>query len=111
MYLRAAKVMLAFGLSALVAILIPFVGWVYGWPGTAICAALSVAFTYVFGLRIARRSRFANAWAWPLVFATAPCLIGTWALLKDVTDPAGWAEWLIGCVMAVAVLAAMGLQE
>jgi hypothetical protein len=87
--LSAGATVLSLAAGVPVTILIPFVGWVYGWPGALAVVAFGAVPAYLFGAWIARRNR-STPTLWCLVAATPPLVFAIWGIGRNAGDPAGW---------------------
>jgi hypothetical protein len=89
------------------AVLVPFVGWIFGWPGVATVIALGFAPAYFFGAWIGHQNSiklmryFCAAGS-----AVVPLGFALWIGGKNVSDPALWAWLAMGFVTFVTVLVA-----
>ena len=92
-----ARTLAALAVGALVTILIPFVGWLYGWKGALAVVAVGVVPAYLFGAWIARRNSSTRA-LWCLLSATLPLTLGVWGIGRHTGDPTGWF-WLSTAVL------------
>jgi hypothetical protein len=74
-------------------IIIPFVGWPYGWQGVSVLLLLGLVLAYLFGSWIAFRSSYRQTWLGGVL-----CAIPSLALPVIVTshdgDPVTWAWFL-----------------
>ena len=102
-----ANTLVALAVGVPVTILIPVVGWLYGWKGTVAVVALGVIPAYLFGYWIARRGNSAQV-LWCAVSSTLPLTLAAWGIITHAGDPAGWF-WL-GAAAVTFVAALIGAR-
>lgn len=102
----AVRAVIAFLVGVPGALMVPFVGWLYGWYGLFALAGLSGALAYVHGAWSVRRHNILPVLALCQLTATVPLMIAVWAIIAYANDPGGWAELIIAATNFCATWAA-----
>src|SRR6266849_2901959 len=96
----AANALVALAVGVPVTILIPFIGWLYGWQGALAVVVLGIVPAYLFGSWIARRGSSTRS-LWCLLCSTLPLTLAAWGISTHAGEPAGWF-WLAAAVLTFA---------
>ena len=99
----SAIALIALAVGVPVTILIPIVGWLYGWKGVAVMVGLGIIPAYLFGFWMARRGHSAHV-LWSALSSTLPFTLAVLGIVTHAGDPSGWF-WL--CAAALTFLAAL----
>ena len=104
----AARALVALAVGVPVTVLIPFLGWLYGWQGAVTVVILGVVPAFLFGAWIARRGGSART-MWCLLSSAPPFVLAAWSIIAHPGDSTGWF-WLCAAVLTF-LAAGMGARE
>jgi hypothetical protein len=105
----ATQSFLAFVFGIVVAVLIPFAGWLYGWQGAVVIVVVAILPAYMFGSWLARASTLGRFWLLTLLSVAAPLVAAAWSAQN--ADVATW-WWLLASVATfVSLMAGSRLQQ